>query len=109
MVSVPSKALPETAMRRLPRYRSIPAILLGRLAVDEQYRNRGLGGLLLANALRRALGSTGEVAAHMVIVDAPDANARRFYERFGFLHLVDDELRLFLPMDSIASFLVPRT
>ena len=44
---------PETA-RKLPRYPTIPAVRLGRLAVDKAYRGQGLDGAMLADALARA-------------------------------------------------------
>ena len=45
--------LPETA-RKLSRYPTIPAVRLGRLAVDKAYRGQGLDGAMLADALARA-------------------------------------------------------
>jgi GNAT superfamily N-acetyltransferase len=41
---------PETA-RKLPRYPTVPAVRLGRLAVDKAFRGQGLGGAMLADAL----------------------------------------------------------
>src|SRR5438552_2711507 len=40
--------LPDAFARKLPRYPILPAMLIGRLAVDEKYRGQGLGGILLA-------------------------------------------------------------
>lgn len=101
--SVPRTHLPDSASRSLPRYQSVPAILLGRLAVDERHQGQGLGRFLLMDALQRSLTSSGQVAAFAVIVDAIDIGARAFYEQFGFVPLLDADLRLFLPMDTIAT------
>ena len=82
--------------RGLPRYPLIPAVLLGRLAVDENHQGNGLGGVLIANALRRATGS--EVMAYAMIVEAKDVTAARFYVHHGFEPLAGRPLRLIRPL-----------
>jgi GNAT superfamily N-acetyltransferase len=99
--SVSLASLPPEIGKKLPRYPTLPAILLGRLAVDQRYRGRGLGELLLINALRRSLALSDDLAAMAVLVDAKDDRARSFYERYGFLRLLDDERRQVMPMKSI--------
>lgn len=89
--------LPEDYARRVPR-RPLPATLLGRLAVDLRYRGRGFGGHLLLDAMRRMVRASADVAIAALVVDAKDASARSFYERYGFRRFADDELRLFLPL-----------
>ena len=79
--SVVGEALPETLQKKLPKYGQIPCTLLGRLAVDREYRGLGLGRHLLVDALRRALAHSAEIGAWAVIVDAKDEAARAFYER----------------------------
>jgi len=91
--------LPPTIVRKLPRYPSIPATLLGRLAVDRHHQGKGYGRFLLADALCRAVRS--EIASFAVIVDAKDENAKRFYERESFLPFPDQPLKLFRPMSNI--------
>ena len=99
--SIALTSLPPELRKRLPRYPTLPAILLGRLAVDTRYRGQRLGELLLFNALRRSLALSDSLAAMAVLVEAKDDNARRFYERYGFLRFVDDEHRLLMPMKHI--------
>ena len=94
-------ALPPEVTRRWPRYPSLPAVLLGRLAVDRRYRGGGFGRRLLLDALRRALAHADQVAAIVVVVNAKDDAARNFYERYGFRPFVDDQNRLFIPMETI--------
>lgn len=74
--------LPPEMTRRLPRYPTLPAARLGRLAVDARFRGRGLGAALLADAARRAAGS--EVAVFAMVVDAKDEAAAAFYRHHGF-------------------------
>ncbi len=94
--------LPVETVKKLPKYPHVPATLLGRLAIDRRYQGNGYGGLLLIDALRRALQATTEVASFAVVVDAIGERARSFYERYGFCYFPDRKLRLFLPMKTIA-------
>ena len=82
--------------KKLPRYPTVPAVRMGRLAVDRTYRGRGLGGALLADALARTL--RAEIAAYALVVDAKDETAAAFYRHHGFSQLSDSELTLFLPL-----------
>lgn len=100
--SIVGEALPETLQKKLPRYGQIPCTLLGRLAIDREYRAVGLGEHLLVDALKRALVHSSEVASWAVVVDAKDAAAERFYSKHGFISLPRAVGRLFLPMLTIA-------
>lgn len=75
--------LPETIGKKLPRYPSVPAVRMGRLAVDEGFKGCGLGGALLSNALRQILAS--EIAAFALVVDAKDDTAADFYLHHGLI------------------------
>jgi GNAT superfamily N-acetyltransferase len=55
--SLPLGELPAAIAKKLPRYPSVPAVRMGRLAVDQRFRGQGLGGALLADALARAAGA----------------------------------------------------
>lgn len=73
----------------------LPTTLIGRLAVDRSFQGRGLGGDLLIHALRIAVRTAETVASAAIEVDA---TARKFYERYGFVQLPDDEQHQYLPM-----------
>lgn len=94
-------AMPAELARKWPKYPVVPATLLGRLAVSTQFRGRGLGSLLLMDALYRALRHSKELASAGVVVDAKDAAASAFYIKYGFLQLPKIERRLFLPMGTV--------
>lgn len=91
--------LPAAIGRKLPRYPTVPAVRLGRLAVDRAFQGQGLGAALLADALRRAARS--EIAAYALIVDAKDATAAAFYRHHGLMALPDSPRTLFLPLASV--------
>jgi GNAT superfamily N-acetyltransferase len=88
--------LPEEIARKLPRYDAIPAARIGRLAREERARGRGVGELLLADAVRRILGAGRSVAVFAIVVDAKDDRAAAFYRRFGFQPFPLQPSRLFL-------------
>ncbi len=93
--------LPETTTKKLPRYPTVPAIRMGRLAVDQAFRGRGLGGALVADALER--GMNAEIAAFAMVIDAKDAQAAAFYQHLGFISLPSNPLTLFLPFATVAA------
>jgi GNAT superfamily N-acetyltransferase len=88
--------LPQAAAKKLPRYPSVPAVRMGRLAVDETFKGKGLGSALLADALERTLRS--DIAAFAMLVDAKDESAAGFYEHHGWQLLSPRGLILFLPL-----------
>lgn len=100
--SVIPKSLPAQLAARLPRYDALPAILLGRLAVDSRYRKQGLGKLLLLDAMARCLAISQEIGALAIEVHAKDEAARAFYLYHGFIPLADHEASPFIPMATVA-------
>lgn len=103
--SVALDRLPPVIAKKLPRYPLVPAVRMGRLAVDQSFKGQGLGGALLADALHRSLGS--EVAAYALIVDAKDETAAAFYRHHGFIALAASPLCLFLPLATVAALTKP--
>lgn len=84
-------------IKKLPRYPVVPAALLGRLAVARHTQGKGLGGVLLADAVLRL--TRAELGIFALLVDAKDDAAQRFYEHYGFTLLPGAERRLCLPID----------
>jgi ribosomal protein S18 acetylase RimI-like enzyme len=93
--------VPEEVATRLPKYPAVSATLLGRLAVNIDYRGKRLGEKLLMDALYRSLKLSEQVASAGVVVDAKDETARAFYLKYGFIELPKINKRLFLPMGTI--------
>ena len=94
--SIPLTDLPPNETKRLPRYPTLPAVRIGRLAVDVRFQGRGLGSALLIDAAQRAL--RGDAAAFAILVDAKNDGAVAFYERYGFRALTGQPRTLFLPL-----------
>ena len=93
--------VPEAARKHVPRYPLVSATLLGRLAVGIGRQGEGLGGVLLARALRKAFASAETVGSSMVVVDAIDEPAAAFYAAHGFIEL-DGSPRMVIAMRSLA-------
>ncbi len=98
--SIPLLDLPDHLTKRLPRYPVIPAALIGRLAVDDEYRGRALGAALLFDAIERTM--KADPAIFALLVDAKDDKAAAFYRHFGFASFVGWPTRLFLPLATAA-------
>lgn len=94
------ESLPDSSKKGLPAY-PIPAILIGKLAVNSAAKGQGLGTELLVDALLRAAKASLEVAVFAVRVDAIDSTARDFYLKYEFIPFHDQPLSLFLPIKSI--------
>lgn len=95
---------PRKLVRGLPGY-PIGMVLLARLAIDRKEQGTGLGAELLADALRRALHAGESAAARLIVVDALDDQAARFYQRFGFIPAPEHPLRLFRRLKDIRASL----
>ena len=85
---------------KLPKH-PIPAALIGRLAVSKNAQGYGIGKMLLADAIKRTLSVSDQIAIYTMVVDAISNEAKNFYEQYGFAKLSDNSSRLFLPLKSV--------
>lgn len=99
--------VPDVMARKLGRY-EVPVYRLGRLAVAASAQGQGLGANLLLLAGRRALAVAAEVGGVALAIDAKDERAAGWYARFGAIRLLDDPLKLVLPLQVIARALEAR-
>jgi GNAT superfamily N-acetyltransferase len=79
----------------------VPAVLLGRLAVDQQEHGHGLGSQLLRDAIIRTLSAAEVVGVRVLLVHAATDDARRFYLRFDFEPSPTDRLHLLLLLKDV--------
>ena len=89
------KDLPTEATQHLPR-RVLPVAVLAWLGVGMDQQGRGLGRLLLAQALRDCWNAGDTFAFVAVILDCISDAARAFYGHWGFAALPGRSFRLFL-------------
>ena len=86
--SIPLSSFPEQIRKKLPKaYTSIPTTLLGRLAIDSKYQGKGIGKILLIDALKRSYQISQEIGSFAVVVDPIDEEAENFYTKYDFIKL----------------------
>lgn len=91
---VAEAAAPGRVRRNMPD--PVPVMVLGRLAVDRAYRGRGLGAGLLRDATLRTLQAAGFGGIRAILVHAISEEAKRFYERQGFVASPVDPMTLMI-------------
>jgi GNAT superfamily N-acetyltransferase len=100
--SIPREGLPEELLKKLrlpPSYQNLPAIMLGRLAVDQDHKGKGYGKFLLQDAFEKCLLVSDSIGSLAIIVDPIDDSAA-FYRKYGLIHL-ESSSRMFIPMKTI--------
>jgi len=102
--SIPLTDLPQEVIKRLPRYPTVPAVRIGRLAIDQGFQGRGLGAALLADAAKRTF--EAPPAAFALVVDAKNDGAAAFYQHHGFIPFAGRPRTLFLPIATAAKILL---
>ncbi len=80
---------------------SIPAALIGKLAIDRSLQGQKLGGVLLSDALPQVRDLSEAIGIRAVVVDAIDQRAREFYLHHEFIAFADDPDRLFIPLSIV--------
>ena len=94
--------IPARLTQRLGRY-EVPGFRLGRLAVSRALQGKGLGAELMLAAGVRALSVAAQVGGVALAIDAKHERAATWYRRFGAMSLLDDPLKLILPLETVAA------
>ncbi len=100
LCEVRPKQFPEQYAKKFPSH-PLPAVRLARLAVDRKVQGQGYGSLLLADAVGRTVAITEHAGGVGLFVDPTSDDARRFYERYGFVALRGHGPELFLPIETL--------
>lgn len=95
--SLDQKLLPPKLVKGSGKY-DIPVMLLARLAVDRREQGHGLGKALLKDAILRTMQAAEIAGLKLLLVHAKDEAAADFYHKHGFESVLDDPLKLFLPV-----------
>ena len=106
--SLEGEDFPSSLTKHAPRSGSIPTIYLSMIAVDRRHQRRGIGRLLLADALKRAVSAANQIGLKAVVLDViedggPDITEKRraFYLSMGFKSLPTRPLRMFISIDTV--------
>lgn len=92
--SLDVESAPARLRRNMPD--PLPVVVLGRLAVDETWSGRGVGGGLLKDAVLRSLQAADLIGACALMCHAIDADAKAFYARHGFVESPTQVLTMML-------------
>lgn len=103
--NVPLTEVPEDFAKKLPRYPTVPAVLIGWLGRHKDFAGQGLGEVLLFDAIRTV--ATAPIGAHAIFADAIDDPAAAFYTSFGFAPLIERPRTLYLPMATAMGLITP--
>jgi ribosomal protein S18 acetylase RimI-like enzyme len=101
--SIPLTELAANVARKLPRYASVPAVLIGWLARDLAFRGQAVGALLLADAIRRL--AAAPIGVHALCADAIDESAAAFYRAHQFQAFTSRPNGFYLPMKTAQALL----
>ena len=85
-------------------YSQVPGYLIGRLALDQSLHGQGLGTQLLLDALERILAAADRAGGRVIVVDAIDDAARRFYLHHDF-RAIEHSNRLVMKLATAAAIL----
>jgi GNAT superfamily N-acetyltransferase len=94
--SIARRETPGPIRRNMPD--PIPALILGRLAVDCRYQGAGIGQGLLKDALARSINVSEQVGARVLVVHALNGKAEAFYPKHGFIMSLPAPNTLLLPL-----------
>jgi predicted N-acetyltransferase YhbS len=92
--SLDVESAPTRLRRNMPN--PLPVVVLGRLAVDDTWSGRGVGGGLLKDAVLRSLQAAELIGACALLCHAIDADAKAFYARYGFVESPTQPLTMML-------------
>ena len=96
-------SIPVDERKSLPKYESLPAVRLGRLAIDKNHQGRRLGEFLLYDSFKYALSQS--IAWKFFIVDAKE-HAINFYLKFGFNAFADDRTRIYIRREALFKYCI---
>ena len=99
--AISHEAAPKAMRRNMPD--PLPILLLGRLAVDKRYHNRGIGQALLRDALLRAVNVSVDAGVFALLVHALSAQAKQFYLSRGFVESPLQPMTLIMTIETIRS------
>lgn len=68
------------------------------MAVNHTCQRQGLGSILLIDAIKRIIQASSAIPIPMIIVQAKNEDARRFYSEFGFVSFPDNYLKLMMTL-----------
>lgn len=97
------EAAPKSMRRNMPD--PLPVLLLGRLAIDKNYHNKGLGSALLRDAMLRAVSVASDAGVFAILVHALSEEAKKFYLSRGFVESPLHPMTFMMTLETVRSTL----
>lgn len=104
--SIPLTEIAPDLARKLPRYPSVPAVLIGWLGRDASFRGQHVGSMLLADAITRL--AAAPIGLHTICADAIDDAAAAFYREHQFQLFASRSNAFYLPMKTALALVAER-
>lgn len=102
--AITHQTAPKPLRRNMPD--PLPALLLGRLAVDRKYHNQGLGSGLLRDAMLRSVNIARDAGVFALLVHALHGQARQFYLSRGFVQSPLQPMTLMMTLATVQTILI---
>ncbi|HLB42707.1 MAG TPA: GNAT family N-acetyltransferase [Gammaproteobacteria bacterium] len=102
--AISHESAPKTMRRNMPD--PLPVLLLGRLAIDRNYHNKGFGSALLRDAMIRAVSVAGDAGVFAILVHSLSEQAKRFYMSRGFVESPLQSMTLMMTLETVRLILV---
>lgn len=84
----------------------VPVAIIGRLAVDRHFEQKGIGSGMLKDGLKRIAQMSFQVGCRAVLVHAIDNDAASFFSRYGFVEFPNGSKTMFLPIETVIASIV---
>lgn len=101
--AISHEAAPKAMRRNMPN--PLPVLLLGRLAVDRRFHNRGIGQALLRDAMLRAVNVSGDAGVFALLIHALSDQAKQFYLSRGFVESPLQAMTLMMTIETVRAIL----
>lgn len=97
------ESAPKAMRRNMPE--SLPVLVLGRLAIDKNFHNKGLGSALLRDAMIRSVSISHDLGVFAILIHALSDEAKQFYISRGFIESPIQPMTLFMTLATIRTIL----
>lgn len=101
--AISHEVAPKSMRRNMPN--PLPVLLLGRLAIDKKYHNKGLGSALLRDAMIRVISVASDAGIFAILVHSLSEQAKRFYLSRGFIESPLQPMTLMMTLETVRSIL----
>jgi len=111
MHAISVRDMPENYKKKAGKHGLLPAAFIAMIGVDYAQQGKGIGSILLVDALSRITRVSDDIGTCVIVLDVFDdgdtdtvAKRKSYYESFGFIPLPDQPLRLFMPIQTAREF-----